>query len=115
MSETPYRTPQPPCPECEARKDAAKKMLSFIESGKRQCPECLSQAHVMWQKVCRGSGSLFLVEKGYWFFGWRKRITFECVIKNAPKHFHFACSKCNHRWMMLTATESPKEESSDGG
>lgn len=102
----PYRTPPPPCPDCETREGAAKEMLPFTEDDRR-CPECRAWKPLMWQSICRGSGS-FVVKTGYWFFGRRGRVIFKCKLENAPKHLHFQCQTCQHRWMMLTATEMPK-------
>jgi len=108
----PYRTPPPPCLDCEARKEAAKGMQPFVEDDRR-CPECRAGTSLMWQGVCRGSGSFIVTtgKRGFWFIRWWGRVaevTFKCKVEKAPKHFHFQCRTCQHRWMMLTATEMPK-------
>lgn len=112
MTDTAYRGP--PCEECRARAEEAKSMRPFVESRDRVCPECRSSSVTMWRKVCRGSGA-FLVEpgkSGFWLFRWwgrKKAVTFECDSPASPRHFHLGCQACNHRWRMLTATESAPE------
>jgi hypothetical protein len=79
-------------------------MVPFQEYGNRQCPAC-GNPHMttMWQTICEG-GRSFLLDRGYWFFGWRGGKTFECKIKG-PKHLHMKCESCQHQWMMLTGLD----------
>lgn len=59
----------------------------------------------MYSIVCRGNGS-FILTNGFWFFRRWGRTVFTCRLPGSPRHFHFRCLVCHHRWMMLTATEN---------
>lgn len=103
-----YRTPPEPCPACEERDAAAKKMNPFEEPGDRRCSECRSQAINIYNAICTGGGHRFVLKKGWWVTTWGKRL-FTCDLENTPRHFHFHCKTCGHRWTMLTASESRTE------
>ncbi len=80
------------------------------------CPECTSTDVTYWGKVCKGSGRFQITAAtGAWW--WKKPSTyFDCNIGDSPKHIHMQCKRCNTRWEMLTATETPtaEEPSSNG-
>lgn len=100
----PYREPKPPCSVCEEREAASKEMAPFVKTIDRSCPECKAVGPDMWNIVCRGDRR-FILDKGFWLFKWWRRTFFRCSLVNPPRHFHFGCPHCNHRWTMLTASE----------
>ena len=103
-----YRTPPEPCLACEEREAAAEAMRAFEEPGDRRCSECRSSSISIYTVVCTGGGQRFILKKGWWFTTWGKKL-FKCDLENAPRHFHFRCQTCKHRWTMLTASESRTE------
>jgi hypothetical protein len=103
-SESPYRAQA--CEVCRAREEASSQMLPFVEFGKRVCAECKASSEYItyWGQICRGSGH-YVLKNGFWFLRRWGQTFIVCEIPNAPKHFHFKCNRCDHRWMELTATE----------
>ena len=104
-----YRDKPKPCRACEERESAAKAMHPFAMPDDRRCPECKSHSLWIWC-ICRGGPREFRVKKGWWFTKWGE-VTFTCGLKRnaVPRHFHLQCKFCEHRWTMLTATESKAE------
>lgn len=104
-----YRTA---CEACKARELAESRMLPFQKQW--TCPECTSTMVTHWGKVCRGSGR-FVVAAATGMWWWKKPgVFFECTIGDSPKHIHMQCKRCNNRWEMLTATETPAATDAGG-
>lgn len=105
------------CDICHNMTKKWNEIQDFAKFQDHECQECGNIDISWWSRICTGSNNMNYGQTitGFWPFKKVKfKESFRCGFLNSvekvPKHFHLICNRCNHKWTMLTKSETNRKK-----